>query len=49
MAKGVALELDLGKKLSLLLAGAMALGMPVVFGQVNAAPLSICLGSRLLR
>ncbi len=38
MAKGVALELDLGKKLSLLLAGAMALGMPVVFGQVNAAP-----------
>ena len=37
VAKRVAFELDLGKKLSFLLAGAMAVGMPIVFGQVNAA------------
>jgi uncharacterized protein (TIGR03435 family) len=35
--KRVAFEPDLGKKLSFLLAGAMAAGVPIIFGQVNAA------------
>ena len=38
MAKRVAFQLHVGEKLSLLLAGAMAVGMPIVFGQVNLAP-----------
>jgi uncharacterized protein (TIGR03435 family) len=38
VAKLVAFELDLGKKLWFLFAGAMAVGMPIVFGQLNAKP-----------
>jgi uncharacterized protein (TIGR03435 family) len=36
--KRVGFEPDLGKKLWFLLIGATAVGMPIVFGQVNAAP-----------
>jgi uncharacterized protein (TIGR03435 family) len=38
VTKRVALEPNLRKNLSLILAGAMAAGMPIVFGQVNATP-----------
>jgi hypothetical protein len=39
MTKRVALESDLGKKLALLLATAIAISMPVVLGQVGPAPI----------
>jgi uncharacterized protein (TIGR03435 family) len=38
VTKRLALKPNLRKKLPFLLAGAMAVGMPIVFGQINAAP-----------